>query len=337
MRNSRLLALAATLAAGCAIFGSAIAQDSMGGFDKAYTNRGNAFGHGLWGNGGGTALPVPDRGSDFGFYYGQPYDGGATLFGTGFWAAEAIARQAERGGDRGQGRHQRIGDSDFGRGPLGDAVAGKGDDHGHKPPKDDHGGHKPPKHEHKPHDREKVRYIPYGRTETFLVPRRSTTIVVIEQKRTEELGALRVTTARRSETFSAVCLDGKGNEHPAILSTGDSGGEAYAGEVFRCEGDRMLRVSYATGAADIVGSVRTGDGTSYKDCDSGDALIRSDAGDLLCAPKQPMSRKAERDLAHRYGGYDAEIASGYEDGASYGRGGDVVDLTGLELTGGVGN
>ncbi|MCC6920783.1 MAG: hypothetical protein IT548_16415 [Alphaproteobacteria bacterium] len=332
MRISRLLA-ATVFTLGCATFGPATAQDSMGGFDKAYTNRGNAFGHGLWGNGRGTALPVPDRGSDFGFYYGQPYDGGATLFGTGFWAAEAIARQAERGGDRDR-RHERLGDRDFGHGPLGDKVAGKGD---HKPPKDDHGGHKPPKHEHKPYDKEKVRYVPYGRTETFLVPRRSTTVVVIQEKRTEELGQLHVTTARRSETFSAICLDGKGNEHLAILSTGDSDDDAYAGEVFRCEGDQMLRVSYDSGAADIVGSVRTGDGTSYKDCDSGDALIRTGSGELVCAAKRPMSRAAERELAREYGGYDAEIAGGYDDGAGYGPGGDVVDLTGLELTGGIGN
>lgn len=331
MRSLRLLPVAASLTLACAAFVPALAQDSMGGFDRAYTNRGNSFGHGYWGNGRGTALPVPDRGTDFGFYYGQPYDGGATLFGTGFWGAEYMARRSE--GPDGRGRRQTLGDYDFGRGPLGDKVAGKDkggwDDKGGKPPKDDH-GHKPPM-------KEVVRYVPYGRTEYVMVPRRSTEVVVIQEKKTVELGQVRVTEVRRRETFSAVCLDGKGNEHPAILSTGASGTDEFSGEIFRCEGDQMLRVSYATGAVAIAGSVRTADGTSYKDCDGGDALVRTGDGELACAVKRPMNRSTERAMARRQGGYEAEIAYGDEPGPSYGRGGEVVDLTGLELTGGVGN
>jgi len=355
MRSLRLATAAAALALACAA--TASAQDSMGGFDRAYTNRSNNFGHGLWGDGRGTALPVPDRGTDFGFYYGQPYDGGATLFGTGFWTAEYMARRAE-GGDRGN-RDDRIGDDDF-RGPMGDKMAhtdggkdwdkdkgGKGgwkDDNGGKPPKDNHGKpekppHKPPPkppHEHKP-PKEIVRYVPYGRTQYVMVPRRTAEVVIIQEKKTVELGEVRVTERqRRREKFSAVCLDGKGNEHPAILAPGESGGDDFSGEIFRCEGDQMLRVSYATGAVSIVGSVRTADGTSYKDCDGGDALVRTADGELACAVKRPMSRKAERALAQSTAGYDAEIA--YDDeGPRYAAGGDIVDLSGLELTGGVGN
>ena len=59
----------------------------------------------------------------------------------------------------------------------------------------------------------------------------------------------------------------------------------------------MLRVSYPTGATSILGSVRTADGTSYKDCDAGDALVRTADGDLRCAPKRPMSPGMERALA----------------------------------------
>jgi len=348
MRSFRLLPVAAGLTLACAIFAPALAQDSMGGFDRAYTNRSNSFGHGLWGDGRGTALPVPDRGTDFGFYYGQPYDGGATLFGTGFWTAEYMARRAE-GGDRGS-RHDRIGDDDF-RGPMGDRMANGGgkdegwkDGSGGKPPKDDHGKpekppHKPPPkppHEHRP--KEIVRYVPYGRTHYVMVPRRTAEIVIIQEQKRVELGEVRVTERqRRRETFSAVCLDGKGNEHAAILSTGDSAGEDYSGEIFRCEGDQMLRVSYATGAVAIAGAERMDDGTSYKDCDGGDALVRTADGELACAVKRPMSRKQERALARASAGYDAEIAYEDEAGPRYAAGGGVVDLTGLELTGGVGN
>jgi hypothetical protein len=350
MRSLRLLSAAASLTLVCAAIIPAQGQDSMGGFDRAYTNRSNNFGHGLWGDGRGTALPVPDRGTDFGFYYGQPYDGGATLFGTGFWTAEYMARRAE-GGDRGR-RGERIGDDDF-RGPMGDKVAysdnGKGDgwdDKGGKPPKDGHGKpekppHKPPPHkpphEHKP-PKELVRYVPYGRTQYVMVPRRTAEIVIIQEQKTFELGEVRVTERqRRREAFSAICLDGKGNEHPAILSSGKSDGDEFAGEIFRCEGDQMLRVSYATGAVAIAGSVRTGDGTSYKDCDGGDALVRTADGELACAVKRPMSRKAERALARNSAGYEAEIAYEDDHGVDYAAGGDAVDLTGLELTGGVGN
>jgi hypothetical protein len=59
--------------------------DGMGGFDQPYSNAGNTFGHGAWGNGSGTALPVPSSGSNNGPSFETPYQSGVGLFGTGFW------------------------------------------------------------------------------------------------------------------------------------------------------------------------------------------------------------------------------------------------------------
>ncbi len=378
-RHLRGTAVALVLA--CAAYSSAAAQDSMGGFDQAYTNGGNLFGHGAWGTGDGTATPLPDPQIEYGFYFGRAYDGGNNLFGTGFWTAEYMVRRAET-----LSRHSNMDEGPQDGGPLGDGYAGDGaygddyamddgeahtgdpvyydenedghdkgnggyehkgksghdkKDHGDK--KDHKKGKKPPKHEKpmppkkhfKPKEKERVRYIPYARREVIVVPRHYSSVVVIERERTTELGRIEVTTRQRVETFGAVCLTGKGDEVEAILVTGQGGDEAYQGEIFRCPGDAMLRVSYATGSVEISGSVRMEDGSSYKDCDGGDALVRTGDGELVCAPKRRMSASAERSLA-RAGGAETQIISdgGYDDD---GYGGGELDLSGLELTGGVGN
>lgn len=336
----------ALVAAALAGTGAGYAQDAMGGFDQPYTNAGNAFGKGAWGDGRGTAIPLPDPGPTYGFYYGQPYSGGTNLFGTGFWTAEYMART---GGvpDGTDGESAMMGDPVYAGGPLGDGVAGgdryPGKDHEgkgkagyghHGKDKGKHGGKDKPHHDKPGHDKpqykETVRYIPYARTQTVVVSRRSSTVVVMERVEKTELGRLNITVQARSETFTAVCLDGKGNEHEAIAVRPDGGGEAYDGEVFRCAGDQMLRVSYPSDATTIIGAVRTADGTSYKDCDGGDALVRARDGELLCAPKRPMDRATERALALA-GGDRQEVAVGPVDYA-----GEGLDISGLELTGGVG-
>lgn len=409
VRHLRSTAIAIVL--GLATGGTAAAQDSMGGFDQAYTNGGNVFGHGAWGDGSGTAIPLPDPQIEYGFYFGRPYDGGNNLFGTGFWTSEYMVRR----GETLQHDEAMVGDPVYANGPLGDGHAGDGgheyadegdeggegygeeaghgdgydksshdkygmhggddghgkgghdkggyDKGGHDEGGYDKGGHKggydkggkdkgqkdkhekpkPPKHMKKPMPKEKVifktRFIPYARREVVVVPRSYTSVVVIErQEHVVELGHVEVTERQQVETFGAVCLTGKGDEVAAILVTDRSGDESYNGEIFRCPGDSMLRVSYATGSAEIVGSVRLEDGSSYKDCDGGDALVRTASGELVCAAKRRMSREAERDLAARYGGAEADVASsddgyGYDDDA----GGAEVDLSGLQLSGGVGN
>ena len=192
---------------------------------------------------------------------------------------------------------ERLDRAVFEGGPLGDKVAGVGGKDGMGHGKDGkhgkHGKHGKPK----PETIEVVRYIPYRYTRTVVAPRRQTTVVVMERVETHDLGRIEVTLRPRSETVSAVCLDFKGNEYPALAVKPDGAGPGYAGEIFRCEGERMLRVSYPTGATSILGSVRTADGTSYKDCDAGDALVRTADGDLRCAPKRPMSPGMERALA----------------------------------------
>lgn len=350
MRHVRIaLSLAASLAVTA---GTASAYDSLGGFDQPYTNEGNMFGKGAWGGDGrGTAIPLPSPGPSYGFYYGQPYGGGSNLFGTGYWTSEYTVRT---GG--GQGRATaRTGGPVYADGPLGDGYAGggaysgdgkDGKDHGKggkdygdkgKPPHHDKGGKKDkwekPKHD-KPEREIEYRYIPYERTRTVVVPRRSATVIVVERPARTELGKLNVATAvqTRSETFTAVCLDGKGNEH-AALAVALEPGASYDGEVFRCEGDQMLRVSYPSDDAMIRGAVRTADGSSYKDCDGGDALVRTGGGELMCAPKRPMSRSAERQLAANGAGVE-EVEFQTEQRASGGAG---IDISGLELTGGVGN
>ncbi len=346
--------------------GSAFAQDAMGGFDQPYTNSGNAFGKGAWGDGRGTAIPLPDQGPSYGFYYGQPYSGGSNLFGTGFWTAEYMARTG--GVPDGRGRESAMtGDPVYADGPLGDGVAGgdnyarkhhegkgkpgNGHDGKHKGGKDkpgyEHGGkdkgehgrkdkphHDKPGHDKPGHDKpeykETVRYIPYQRTQTIVVSRRSSTVMVMERVQKTELGRLNVTVQARSETFTAVCLDGKGNEHEAIAVRPDGGGETYDGEVFRCAGDQMLRVSYPSDSTTIIGAVRTADGSSYKDCDGGDALVRARDGELMCAPKRPMDRATERALAAS-GGDSQDVALGPVECS-----GEGLDISGLELSGGVG-
>ncbi|BCW88330.1 hypothetical protein sos41_14690 [Alphaproteobacteria bacterium SO-S41] len=357
----RIAPFALSLVASLGMAGSALAQDAMGGFDQPYTNEGNVFGKGAWGDGRGTAIPLPSPGPSYGFYYGQPYSGGGSnLFGTGFWAAEYSVRA---GG--GQGRPTSMaGDPVYADGPLGDEVAGgysgygEGDeggvgkggkgghdkggkggyDHGGKDkPGKDHGDKGKPPHHDKPmkppHEgkppKEIVRYVPYERTRTVVVYRRSASVVVMERVEKSELGKLNVTYQARNETFSAVCLDGKGNEHEAI-AVETNGDETYDGEVFRCAGDQMLRVSYPSDAVTIRGAVRTADGSSYKDCDGGDALVRSGEGELMCAPKRSMSPARERQLAAAGGG-SRDLAVGSYDG-----GGGGIDISGLELTGGVG-
>ena len=324
----RIATFAALVLAGLAAgAGSAAAYDSLGGFDQPYSNDGNVFGKGAWGDGRGTAIPLPDPAPSYGFYYGQPYSGRGNLFGTGFWAAEYTVRS---GG--GQGRPARDKDrAVFEGGPLGDKVAGVGGKDGMGHGKDGkhgkHGKHGKPK----PETIEVVRYIPYRYTRTVVAPRRQTTVVVMERVETHDLGRIEVTLRPRSETVSAVCLDFKGNEYPALAVKPDGAGPGYAGEIFRCEGERMLRVSYRTGATSILGSVRTADGTSYKDCDAGDALVRTADGDLRCAPKRPMSPGMERALAS-----PAEAVETVSSGGGTLAGAGPIDISGMELTGGVG-
>ncbi|MFT3811503.1 MAG: hypothetical protein QM698_16445 [Micropepsaceae bacterium] len=367
MRTIHLLAFAACLA------GTAAAQDALGGFDRPYTNSGNVFGKGAWGDGSGTAVPLPDPSPEYGLYYDQAYaSGSATLFGTGFWSAEYMVRRAEGGVGKVTSKEWSYESTEavWEGGPLGGGHAGggkgghgdKGHDKGHdKGDKDKcgcQGGHDKPHDKGGKHDKkwgkkyekkviykykektiykEKTRYIPYARTQRVVVGRRSTAVVVIERARSTELGKLNVVTyQRRVQHLAAICIDGKGNEHPAIRVSTSDGRDDYDGEVFRCAGDRMLRVSFTTGTEDVAGAVRTSDGSSYKDCDGGDALIRTRGGELMCRAKRPMSAKAERTLEAQGGDY-AEVA--YEQ--TYATGGGLapgeVDLSGLELTGGVGH
>ncbi len=156
----------------------------------------------------------------------------------------------------------------------------------------------------------------------------------MERVENRELGEIRVTHQPRVYHLSGVCIDGKGNEHAAIRVNEDGASEAYDGEIFRCTGSRMLRVSFPTGTADVRGAVRTADGSSYKDCDGGDALVRTRGGELVCRAKRSMSASAERRLEARNDAADYAYAEdSYEDDLSPGQ----IDLSGLQLTGGVGN
>jgi len=336
MRTASLLLFAACLA------GAAAAQDAMGGFDRPYTNAGNVFGKGAWGDGSGTATPLPDPGAEYGMYYDQPYSGssGSNLFGSGFWTAEYMVRRAE--GGVGGGRVYST-EAVYEGGPLGHGHAEGHDKGGHDKGQcgcggKDHGKDKHGKkffYKEKIIYKEKTRYIPYQRTQKIVVARRSTSVVVVERVKTSDLGRLNVVLQARTQRLAAVCIDGKGNEHPAIRVSTSDGGRDYDGEVFRCAGDRMLRVSFETGSADIAGAVRTADGSSYKDCDGGDALVRTRDGALMCRAKRPMSAKIERSLEARGDDY-AEAA--YETGsAADDLSPGQIDLSGLELTGGVGN
>ncbi len=159
---------------------------------------------------------------------------------------------------------------------------------------------------------------------------------MIERQRSTELGKLNVVNyVRRTQSLSGVCIDGKGNEHPAIRVSMSDGADDYDGEIFRCTGERMLRVSFETGSAEIRGAVNTSDGSSYKDCDGGDALVRTRAGELMCRAKRPMSAKAERALEGHGGDY-TEIAYEQSNGDENLSPGEI-DLSGMVLTGGVGN
>ena len=375
MRTASILIFAAALA------GAAAAQDALGGMDRPYTNSGNVFGKGAWGDGSGTSMPLPDPNPEYGMYYDQAYSSGSNLFGSGFWTAEYMARRSEWGVGRVSTKEWSYESTEavWEGGPLGKGYAGgghgkdgkgghgKGWDKGHDNKGHDKGGKEhcgcdggKDKHHDKggKHDKkwgkkyekkvvykykektiykERTRYIPYARTQRVVVGRRSTSVVVIERARSTELGQLNVVTyQRRVQHLAAICIDGKGNEHPAIRVSQSDGRDDYDGEVFRCLGDRMLRVSFTTGTEDVSGAVRTSDGSSYKDCDGGDALVRTRGGELMCRAKRPMSAKAERALEAQGGDY-AEMAyeETYATGANLAPG--QVDLTGLELTGGVGN
>lgn len=363
MRTASLVFFAACL--GSCLAGAAVAQDALGGFDRPYTNSGNVFGKGAWGDGSGTAMPLPDPDAEYGIYYDQPYSGGSNLFGTGFWTAEYMVRRAEGGVGRITGESTKewsyySSEAVFEGWPLGHGFAGGGkggDDKGHgkggKEPCGCGGGHDKP-HD-KPHDkewakkyerkvfikykektiyREKTRYIPYQRTQKIVTGRRSTSVIVLERVKSTDLGPLNVTVQARTQRLAAVCIDGKGNEHPAIRVSTSDGARDYDGEVFRCAGDRMLRVSFETGSAEITGAVRTSDGSSYKDCDGGDALVRTRDGELMCRAKRPMSARAERALEASAGDYAEAV---YEGGGRAGLAPGEIDLSGLQLTGGVGN
>ena len=306
--------------------GASIAHDGLGGFDKPYTNDGNMFGKGAWGSGQGTSIPLPRRDRGYGLSYDQPYSPGSNLFGSGFWAAEYAVRA---GGEQGRVRG-RPGDSFDG--PMGNFEASLSKDDGDKG-KDDHDKPckkdrcKPEKPEHPP----KTVYVPYPVIERVYVPRRSSTVVVIERVKQTEMGKITLTEVRRPQTFSAICIGGKGDEQEAYVVSDRASDPAYEGEIFRCSGDAMLRVSYATGAASITGSVRTADGSSYKDCDEGDALVRSSSGELMCAPAMPLSRQAERNLATISAAMGSETTLDPAPSS-----GQQIDLSDMEMTGGVG-
>ena len=269
----RIASLALILFAGA---GSAAAFDSLGGFDRPYSNDGRAFGHGAWGDGNGTALPLPGPRAALGFSYERPYGAGDTLFGTGFWAAEYEAR-----------------------------VSGDGT----------------------------VRFLPGRNAPAPYLPllREREAAAAPAPASGLDLGRLDVKTPPGRSAVTAICLDGNGDEYAALAVKPEGAGPDYAGEIFRCEGERMLRVSYATGAVSIPGSVRTADGTSYKDCNAGEALIRSRKGALACAAKRPMSPGMERALASSAEAVETVQTAG--DGAPPA---DAIDISGMELTGGVG-
>jgi hypothetical protein len=311
--------------------GTALAQDGMGGFDRPYTNDRNLFGHGAWGDGQGTSIPLPRRDRGFGMSYDQPYNPRSNLFGSGFWAAEYAVRA---GGEQGRvsGRAEDVLNS-----PAGALAATQSkDDHDKGWDKDDHDKpckkkpckpEKPEKPKHPP----KTVYVPYPVIERVYVPRRSSTVVIIERVKQSDMGRITLTEVQRPQTFSAVCLGGKGDTDGAYIVSDRASHPDYQGEIFRCPGDAMLRVSYATGAASIVGAVQTADGSSYADCDQGEALIRNRGGELICAPAAPLSRQAERSLATRSAQTDSETTLGSAPAAV-----QQIDLSGMEMTGGVG-
>jgi hypothetical protein len=255
------------------------------------------------------------------------------LFGSGFWAAEYAVRS---GGEQGRVRG-RAGDA-F-EGPIGNLKADVSYGHDDKGWDKDKNNHdkpckkdrcKPEKPE-KPDHPGKTVYVPYPVVERVYVPRRSSTVVVIERVKQTEMGRITLTEVRRPQKFSAICIGGKGDEEEALVVSDRASDPGYEGEIFRCSGDAMLRVSYATAAADIIGSVRTADGTSYKDCDEGDALVRSGDGELMCAAAEPLSRQAERSLASRSASMEGETTFDSSSPSS-----EAIDLSDMEMTGGVG-
>lgn len=332
--HMRKITIAASAALAFLSFG-AVAQDSLGGFDQPYTNAGNLFGKGYWGpDGNGLAVQPPQTcaGNCGGFVYGQPYQS-SSLFGSGFWANEFAARQIEVQSYPGHDGHDEHGYGKHGYDKHGHGKCHKGKACGGEP---------------KVIVKERTRFVPFAVERTVIRSRSRASIVVIERKR-DELGRLNVqSVARTTSGFSAICLDGKGDEHGAIRATPDDPfASGFSGEVFRCRGHQSLRVSYPTGALEAQPAVATADGSSYTDCEAGEAFARTGDGRFACVPKIRMTKAAEEGLARRYGEVAMPGVSPEDEAALAEAEGRApshpveavpvsVDLSNMEFTGGVG-
>lgn len=113
----------------------------------------------------------------------------------------------------------------------------------------------------------------------------------------------RICTAYKSETRAvrlvAVCMDDKDVPHPASqVSPEREIAAGYAGEVYRCiAGARLQYTLFGEGAA---GQSQT--------CRKGEALVRTQAGELVCRPQKPARDCNERSLLRRFGAGEKLVA-----------------------------
>ena len=96
----------------------------------------------------------------------------------------------------------------------------------------------------------------------------------------------------------AVCIDDKGVPHPASrVSSDESVGVGYQGEVFRCVAGSSMQVT--------VGALENGAASFAQaetfSCAKGEALVYRPGGELSCAPQTPQRNCNERSLLRRNG------------------------------------
>jgi hypothetical protein len=155
---------------------------------------------------------------------------------------------------------------------------------------------------------------------------------VVERSRVSDLGRIEVVArpAVRAETpqprlaIGGVCLDGKGNEHDVLNTSGQG-----TNEVMRCR-DRLhiLRAYYRTGSMSIPGEVRVSDGRSYVDCEQGQSLVER-GGRFACVWRRDV--RAVASAARERSSSDVPSEQPVHQRRQ------EIAITGLELTGGVGN
>ncbi|MGE0827844.1 MAG: hypothetical protein AB7O04_00635 [Hyphomonadaceae bacterium] len=92
--------------------------------------------------------------------------------------------------------------------------------------------------------------------------------------------------ALRDVRISAICIDARGNPHPASQTFGESDvAEGYAGEIYRCMAGTRMRV--------------TKNGETF-DCAAGEALWHEN-GEVTCRTQIARRPCNERSLLRRYG------------------------------------